>query len=98
MRGPSEQINNRMCVWAGTKNAIEKRKALWFELGEVITGFETDETVCLMGHLNAQICDAKINEVIGKFGVEGVNKNGELMKEMWLLNEMASAEPRRAQI
>ena len=42
-----------------------------------------------MDHLNAQVDDAKVNEVMEDFRVERVKENGELMLEMRFQNEMA---------
>ena len=44
--------------------------ALWFDLGEVITGCETNEVVGLVGDLNAQVDDVKTNGVVGVFRVD----------------------------
>ena len=52
-------------------------------------GFESDEVVCLLGDLNARVGDVKVPDVIGDYGVAGINESGEQMLDMCVQFEMA---------
>ena len=61
----------------------------WFELGELVGSFESDEIVCVLGDLNARVGDGKVQGVIGDYGVHGMNESGEWMVDLCMQYEMA---------
>ena len=66
---------------SGLEKTRDQREVFWFVLREVIVGCGKDDVVCQMVDLHAQVGDVKIIEVIGEFGVDEVNENGELILE-----------------
>ena len=55
---------------------------------EVIAGCESDEVVCLIRVLDAQVCDVETSRVMGAFRVERGIDDGELILEMYAQNEV----------
>ena len=45
-------------------------------------GFDSNESIVLMGDLNARVGDREIDGVTGKFGVQGINDNSEKLIEV----------------
>ena len=52
------------------------------ELSECLSSLRTDENVILLGDLNRRVGNEEIDGVTGKFGVPGVNENGERLIEV----------------
>ena len=51
-------------------------------LNVCLAGFDENERVTVLGDLNAIVGERERGEVIGKFGVPGVNENGECLVEL----------------
>ena len=68
----------------GSERSAEERERFWEEICECVAGFDEREWVMVVGDLNARVGDREIEGVTGKFGVPGLNENGE-----WLLNMCA---------
>lgn len=68
--------------------AEEVREAFWNELNECLGGFNGNDKVCLLGDLNAKVGDVEVRGIVGPFGVQGKNKNGENLLELCAANEM----------
>ena len=54
----------------------EIRHEFWEELNEYLSGFEADESVVLLGNLNARVRELELQGVTWKFEVPGVNESG----------------------
>ena len=39
----------------GSENKKDERESFWYDLGELLRGFVSDEMVCLLGDLNARV-------------------------------------------
>ena len=63
----------------GSKRKKEKRECFWFDLGELVGSFESDEIVCVIGDLNARVGNVKVQGGIGDYGLPGMNESGEWM-------------------
>ena len=66
----------------GMEKRGDERELFWESLNECIASFSEDERVIVLGDLNAKVGDREIEGVIGKYGVPGVNENGESLIEM----------------
>ena len=44
--------------------------------------------MCVIGDLNARVGNMKVENVVGPFGVEGINENGEKLIELCLTNSL----------
>ena len=73
----------------GSERKKDERESFWHDLGELVRSFESDEVVCLLGDLNARVGDVKVPDVIGDYGVPGINESGEQMIDMCVQFEMA---------
>ena len=69
--------------------SVEEKEVFWDELRTCLQGFRANEKVVVLGDLNARVGDSTIPGIIGDFGVNGVNANGERMIEMCGECEMA---------
>ena len=47
-----------------------------------ISGFDEDERIIVLGDMNAKVGDREVDGVIGKYGVPGMNENGECLVEI----------------
>ena len=61
----------------GAEKKKEDRDSFWYDLGELVGSFDSDEIVCVLGDLNARVGDSKVQGVIGDYGVPGMNESGE---------------------
>ncbi len=52
-----------------------KLEKFWEDLGQLLKKFENVRRVFLLGDM--RVGSTEIGEVVGKYGVEGVNENGE---------------------
>jgi len=57
-------------------------KKFWEELGECLKSFENGRGIFLLGDVNAKIGGEEIGGVVRKWGVEGVNENGEYLVDI----------------
>src|SRR5215470_6619241 len=62
----------------------EERLEFWESLERVFQGFGGDEKICMLGDMNAKVGDREVREVMGGYGVEGRNENGESLIELCL--------------
>ena len=72
----------------GSEREKEERECFWFDLGELVGSFESDEIVCVLGDLNARVGNVKVQGVIGDYGVPGMNESGEWMIDWCMQYEM----------
>ena len=42
---------------SGSEKKKEERESFWYDLGELVGSFESDEIVCVLGDLNARVGD-----------------------------------------
>ena len=61
----------------GMERSESKREQFRESLNACLAGFDENERVTVLGDLNAKVGDKERGEVVGKFGVPGVNENGE---------------------
>ena len=73
----------------GSERTEEEAEAFWDELRVCVQGFRGNEKVVVLGDLNARVGSIAIPGIIGDFGVDGVNENGERMLGMCGECEMA---------
>ena len=73
----------------GSEKTAEETEVFWDELRTSVQGFRASERVVVLGDLNARVGCCAIPGIIGNFGVNGVNANGEKMIEMCGECEMA---------
>ena len=45
-------------------------------------GFSENERIVVLGDMNAKVGNRKVYKVVGKYGVPGVNENGERLVEV----------------
>ena len=69
---------------SGMKKTRQENELLFFEFGEVVVKWESDELKCRMANLNSQVGDRKIGGALVDFGAEGKVENEELIQEMWM--------------
>ena len=72
----------------GSERKKDERESFWFDLGELVGSFESDEIVCVLGDLNARVGNVKVQGVIGDYGVPGMNESGEWMVDWCMQHEM----------
>ncbi len=51
----------------------------WEDLRQVLKKFENVRRIFLLGDFNARVGNTEIAGVVGKYGVEGVNENGQYL-------------------
>ena len=73
----------------GSEQPENEKEVFWDELRTCVQGFRVSEKVVVLGDLNARVGSCAIPGIIGNFGVNGVNENGERMLEMCGECEMA---------
>ena len=66
----------------GMERSESEREQFWESLNVCLAGFNENERVIVLGDLNAKVGDRERGEVVGKFGVPGVNENGECLIEL----------------
>ena len=66
----------------GMERSEMERDAFWETLNECLSGFDVNERVVVLGDLNAKVGDREREGVVGKYGVPGVNENGERLVEV----------------
>ena len=65
----------------GMEKSENERDRFWDCLNDCLRNFE-GERVVVLGDMNAKVGDREIDGITGKFGVPGVNENGEKLVEM----------------
>ena len=75
-----------ICVYApvngNTKKDLEDMRKFWMSLNECLKKFERDRRIILMGDMNGKVGGHERGRVVGKYGVDGVNENGEMLVDM----------------
>ncbi len=71
-----------VCVYApvnekGMKGKMKLEK-FWEDLGQLLKKFE-NVRIFVLGNMNARVGSTEIGGVVGKYGVEGVNENGQYL-------------------
>ena len=66
----------------GMERSETERETFWENLNECISGFRENERIIVLGDMNAKVGDHEREGVIGKYGVPGVNENGERLIEV----------------
>ena len=66
----------------GMERSESEREQFWENLNVCLAGFDENERVTVLGDLNAKVGERERGEVVGKFGVPGVNENGECLVEL----------------
>ncbi len=59
-----------------------KLEKFWEELGQVLEKFENVIIIFLLGVMNSRVGSTGIEGVAGKFGVDGVNENGQYLVDI----------------
>ena len=57
-------------------------EGFWEGLDECLRNFERGTKLCVLGDFNARVGKRGNTEVLGPFGIDGINENGERMVEM----------------
>ena len=75
-----------VCVYAPVNMKTTKGKSemrvFWKELNECLKKFESERKVFVMGDLNAKVGCEEVDDIVGKWGVPGVNENGECLVDL----------------
>lgn len=66
----------------GMERSENEREVFWESLNECLSTFDDNERIVVLGDLNAKVGDRGVDGVIGKYGVPGVNENGERLVEV----------------
>ena len=66
----------------GMERSENEREAFWETFNECLSGFGENERVIVLGDMNAKVGDRVREGVLGKYGVPGVNENGERLVEV----------------
>ncbi len=59
-----------------------KLDKFWEGFGQSLKKFENVRRLFLLGDMNARVGSTEIGEVVGKFGVDGVNENGQYLVDI----------------
>ncbi len=70
-----------VCVYTpvnerGMKGKMKLVK-FWEDVGQVVKKFENVRRLFLLGDMNARVGSKEIGGVVGRYGVDGVNENGQ---------------------
>ena len=72
-----------VCVYApvngSTKKDIDDMNIFWMEVNACLESFENDRRIILMGDMNARVGGQEIDKIVGKYGIDGMNENGEML-------------------
>ena len=66
----------------GSEKSEEKTEKFWNELSECVGSFGRNESVVVLGGLNARVGNEVIEGIVGRHGVAGRNDSGERLLEM----------------
>ncbi len=65
----------------GMKGKMKVEK-FWEYLGQLLKKYENVRSVFLFGDMNARVGSTEIGGVVGMYGVDGVNKNGQYLADI----------------
>ena len=75
-----------VCVYAPvnlkTTKGKSEMKMFWKNLNDCLKEFEPERKVVVMGDMNARVGGEEVGSVVGKWGVPGVNGNGEYLVDL----------------
>ena len=66
----------------GMERSENERDAFWECFNECINGFSENERIVVLGDMNAKVGNREADMGVGKYGVPGVNENGERLVEV----------------
>ena len=66
----------------GSEQSEEQIGEFWNELNDCVWSFCRNESVVVLGDLNARVRNEVIEEIVGQYGVPGRNVNGERLLEV----------------
>ena len=66
----------------GMERSKNERAALWECFNESINVFCENERTVVLGDMNAKVGNRKLYRVVRKYGVLGINENGEKLVEL----------------
>jgi UDP-2,3-diacylglucosamine pyrophosphatase LpxH len=73
---------NIVGIYAPTNSYLEKVKdKCWETLKEVLDKISSTSVIFLMGDFDVKV-GKKVNQIVGRFGEEEINNNGERLKEV----------------
>ena len=72
----------------GMERREDEREQFWESLSECLAGFNENEQVLVLGDMNAKVGDDARGDVIGKYGVPGLNENGEQLYDLCVERRM----------
>ena len=73
-----------MCIRppAGSERSEEETENFWSELSQCVCSFGRNESVVVLGELNARVGNEVIEGIVGQHGMPGRNQSGERLLEM----------------
>ena len=78
-----------VCAYAPVSGSDERvREEFWEKLDECLGGFGVRDRICVLGDLNARVGNTIVRDVVGPFGVGGINENGTKLVEMCIAREL----------
>ena len=72
----------------GSEKSEEEIKEFWNELSECVGSFGRNESMVVLGDLNARVRNEVIEGIVGRHGVPGRNESGERLLEMCAEQEL----------
>ena len=75
----------------GSERSEEEREEFWSELSECVGSFGRNESVVVLGDLNARVGSEVIEGIVGQYGVPGRNESGERLLEMSAEQELVES-------
>ena len=72
----------------GSETSKEEIEEFWSELSECVRSFGRNESVVVLGDLNARVGNEVIEGIVGPHGVPGRNYSGERLLEMCAEQEL----------
>ena len=72
----------------GSEKSEVEIEEFWNELSECVGSFGRNESVVLLGDLNARVGNEVIEGIVGRHGVGGRNESGERLLEMCAEQEL----------
>ena len=75
-------------IGPGSEKSEAEIEQFWNELSECIGSFGKNESVVVLGDLNARVGNELIEDIVGWHGVSGRNESGERLLEMCTEQEL----------
>lgn len=72
----------------GSEKSMQDREQFWRELNACIGGFGRNESVVLLGDLNARVGGNMIEGVVGRYGVPGRNESGDWLVDLCMIHDL----------